>query len=960
MDFNTRMQHLLKKLINLWKSGKIQRTGRITYGVIWNVILFFLIIGFIGLFFVGGVGAGYFASLVKDEEIRDYESMEKQIYDYAETSRMYFTDGIFLGEVSADLHRDETTLDEIAPHLINAVIATEDEYFKEHKGIVPKAILRAVFQELTNASTQTGGSTLTQQLIKNQMLTNEVSFERKAKEILLALRLERFFEKEEILEAYLNIVPYGRDSSGRNIAGVQTAAQGIFGIDAKDVNLAQAAYLAGLPQSPSAYTPFANGGGLKSEEGIQPGLNRMKTVLHRMYELEFITEEEYEEALNYDIVADFKEEEKLPFEEYPVLAAEVQERAKKVIKELLMEEDGISQEDVQNDSELDERYEMQAEQALRMNGYEIHTTIDKEMYDLFQEIGRNFSQYGGNTWTRVIRDGEEERIEQEVQGAAIMIENSTGRIISFFGNRNPDIENHFNYAMRAKRSNGSAMKPILVYGPALEEGIIQPGTPIPDVYLEVPDGGEMKEIRNIDRRHHGLLSARTNLAYSFNIPAVRTYLSIRDIDPVEKYLRKMGITTINDHEYVNPSLSLGAMDEGITIEENANAFSTIANYGQFADTYMIEKITTRDGEVVYEHEVETVEVFSPQTSYLLIDMMRDVISDGTASGLRSMLKYPHVDWAGKTGTSQSNWDVHFIASNPNITFATWMGYDQPDELEHLTHSRRNQAFWAELINAASELRPELVAPDHAFQQPEGIVQRSYCALSGKLPSELCERAGLVKTDLFNEKFVPTEVDDSLTTGEYVLVDGRAVMAGPNTPSEFTQGYGLMLSPDFIKENGFDRLPSLSQLIPFTDRNQWEKISFPNTELAARVEDDGRAPQAPGRVRVSGNELTWQASSSKDVVGYRIYYAASPDDNFSRVGSATSTSFRIGSGDGIYHVRAVDYFGLESDPSSGVIVGDLEEEDEPEDEATEEEQDDEENDEENREENGGDGKNDDDD
>src|SRR5699024_10180856 len=133
---------------------------------------------------------------------------------------------------------------------------------------------------------------------------------RKAKEILLALRLERFFEKDEILEAYLNIVPYGRDSSGRNIAGVQTAAQGIFGLDAKDVNLAQAAYLAGLPQSPSAYTPFVSGGGLKDEEDIQYGLNRMKTALNRMLDMEYITQEEYDEAINYDLVADFKEDQK--------------------------------------------------------------------------------------------------------------------------------------------------------------------------------------------------------------------------------------------------------------------------------------------------------------------------------------------------------------------------------------------------------------------------------------------------------------------------------------------------------------------------------------------------------------------------------------------------------------------------------------------------------------------------
>lgn len=296
-----------KKLSTLWKTGKIQRSSRVTYDVVWNVILFVLVIGFIGFIFAGAVGAGYFASLVKDEPIRSYETMAQDIYDYSETSKLYFADDVYFGDINSDIHREETTLENISPILTQAVIATEDEYFNEHKGIVPKAILRAMVQEVTNSSIQTGGSTLTQQLIKNQILTDEVSFERKAVEMLLALRLERFFEKEEILEAYLNIVPYGRDASGRNIAGVQTASKGIFGIDADEVNLPQAAYLAGLPQSPSSYTPFVNSGGLKDEAGIQPGINRMKTVLNRMYDMEYITKEEYEEALEYDIVADFSE-----------------------------------------------------------------------------------------------------------------------------------------------------------------------------------------------------------------------------------------------------------------------------------------------------------------------------------------------------------------------------------------------------------------------------------------------------------------------------------------------------------------------------------------------------------------------------------------------------------------------------------------------------------------------------
>src|SRR5699024_1746167 len=214
MRINRFVLKRIRKLKTLWQTGKLQRSLRITYDVFWNIVLFFLIIGFFIVLFGGSVAAGYFASLVKDESVRDYESMEKDIYNYEETSSLYFADDKYIGDIRSDIYREEVSLENVSDVLKDAVIATEDEYFSEHEGIVPKAIVRALVQQVTNSPIQSGGSTLTQQLVKNQILTNEVSFERKAKEILIAMRLERFFEKDEILEAYLNIVPYGRDASG--------------------------------------------------------------------------------------------------------------------------------------------------------------------------------------------------------------------------------------------------------------------------------------------------------------------------------------------------------------------------------------------------------------------------------------------------------------------------------------------------------------------------------------------------------------------------------------------------------------------------------------------------------------------------------------------------------------------------------------------------------------------------
>lgn len=817
------------KIKHAWQEGKIQRSSRITYDVVWNIILFFLIIGFILLFFIGGIGAGYFASLINDEPIRTYADMKQDIYNYEETSKLYFAGDIYIGNIQSDLYREETTLDNVSQDLINAVIATEDEYFTEHKGIVPKAIFRAMIQEFTNSSVQTGGSTLTQQLIKNQILSDEVSFERKAKEMLLALRLERFFEKDEILEAYLNVVPFGRDASGNNIAGIQTAAQGIFGVDADELNLPQAAYLAGLPQSPSAYTPFTNDGKVKDDEGLEPGLNRMKTVLARMYDNGFITKKEYKKALEYDITADFTKAAPSPIETYPYLTFELEKEAKKILAEIIAEEDGYSAEHLTQDPDLREDYEARADRELRVNGYHIHSTIDKDIHEAFQRVVAEYPHYGPDRTVTVTDPETGETIEKPnpVQTGAILIENTTGRIISFVGGREFTQETQLNYATNAPRSVGSVIKPVLDYAPAMEEGYIQPATPIAD-YPKTFAG--YYRPKNYGGANYGIVSARTALVNSYNIPAVETYMEIIDENPVDKYLEKMGITSLTENDHVNPALALGGTEYGITVEEMTNAFATFGNNGEFVDAYMIEKITTNDGEVIYEHKPEAEEVFSPETSYLTIDILRDVLTEGTGRYVLSQLNNKKVDWAGKTGTSNDYKDAWFIGTNPNVTFGLWMGYDQPASLNtggSLSYSQRVQNLWSRLVNEAEKIKPDLVTPSDSFARPDGIVEQEYCAVSGKLPSDPCEDIGLVKNDIFNKKYVPDEKDDSLiAVGGSAEIKSSSLITAPNTPREYIRGRGIMFNPEFLEQNGYDELDDLSQLYPRTEREKWEKIGLP--------------------------------------------------------------------------------------------------------------------------------------
>lgn len=904
---NQNWKSKLKSGLTFFTEKDMARKARITYQVIWNLVLIFIIVIILAGSFAGGIGAGYFASLVKDEPIRSYANMKKDIYNYEETSNLYFADNVYLGKLHSDLEREEVKLDDVSNYLIKAVVATEDEYFYEHDGVVPKALLRAVFQEVTNSSVQTGGSTLTQQLIKNQILTNEISFDRKAKEILLALRLEKFFDKEEILEAYLNVSTFGRNSSGRNIAGVQSAARGIFGVEAKNLSLPQAAYIAGLPQSPFGYTPFTNQGELK--KNLEPGLTRMKTVLKRMLDNDFISQQEYDKAVAYDVTKDFIPPSENPLEKYPWLTVEIEQRAVDILAKILAEKDGYSEEDLENSEDLNEEYQTLASRNLHQNGYNIHTTVNKKIYDAMQKVKDQFTYYG-NDIQKVETDsetGEKKTVNKPVELGAVLIENKTGKILSFVGGRDHNRE-QLNHATNAKRPNGSTMKPLLVYGPAIELGSISPGSILPDVPLKLNPASSSPWPRNYSGGYSGLVSARYALTKSYNVPAVKAYVDILDQRPAE-YLAKMGFTSLTDGDYTNRSTALGGLEVGVTVEENVNAFGTFANGGQFVDAYLIDQIEDKDGKIIYQHETKSVDVFSPQTAYLTLDMLRDVIRQGTATAVNGRLKFSS-DWAGKTGTGQDYKDTWFVGFNPNVSFGVWMGYDTPTPLQvsykGLSYGVRNIYLWADLMNAAYDVAPNLVDPEETFKMPGGIVRRTVCAISGLLPSDACSKAGLVETDLFNAKYVPTKVDDSLSISKYVQIGGKKYLAMESTPDEFSET-GLIVKPEYL-EKLFGVKVNTQQLIPKKDA--WSKILFPDDTIT----DNGKVP-SPVSVKVSGTALAWSKNNENDIVGYRVY------KDGKKVASVKAGSQLSFSGsDGLYYVTALDIAGKESSPSQEVRIG----------------------------------------
>ncbi|WP_391202625.1 transglycosylase domain-containing protein [Psychrobacillus sp. L4] len=903
------------------KFEKLQTTKwakalRISSGVIWNLSLLFLIVGLTFGIFAATVGAGYFASLVKEEPLRDKEEMRAAVFNYEETSEIYFAGDVYIGKLRTDLERTETKLSSISPDVIHAVLATEDEYFEVHNGIVPKAIIRGLLQDVTNSDTKTGGSTLTQQLIKNQILTNEVSYERKAKEILLAMRLEHFLTKDEILETYLNIIPYGRNANGKNIAGIETAANGIFNVKAKDLSLPQAAYIAGIPQSPFAYTPFRKGGVLKEGKALQAGIERMKTVLFRMKETGYISEEQYKSAKDYDITKDFRQPEVVPEDKYPWLTSEIENRVKEILRVQFAAADGIDPERLKNESKLREKYDIIAKRALSTGGYRIHTTINKDMYEAMIKVKDEFDTYG-HTYTKEVKDpntGEITMQDFPVQVGSMMIENGTGKILAFLGGRDYKLE-QYNHATQATRPIGSTIKPLLVYAPAIEYGVIGAGSPVVDVKLENLGRTTWKESPSnyTKEQEKGIISARDALKTSQNLSTIRLYDLIMDRKPTD-FLKKMGFEHIEDNEYANHALAIGGMTNGATVEENTNAFGTFANNGQFIDAYMIEKIEDVNGNLIYQHKTEPVQVFSPATAYIITDMLRDVLSGGTAALANSRLKFKS-DFAAKTGTTQNHNDSWLVGYNPNISLGVWLGYDDNQLSLFYMNNRYNHPsvrvnmLWSNMMNAMYDVNPGLVDAPNPFPVPKGVVTKSFCGISGLAPSDACAQAGLVKSDLFNEAaMLPTAPDDSLISSSYVVINGNRYRALESTPSEFVVKGGYGVNENFITRMLGKFGGNASKLFP-------ENSTFAGNVVSEEVfKADGSPPKAV-TASLSEKTLTWTKSESSDVVGYRVFKVVNGERVLvaSKL-EAENNSYKI-NGTGQYIVVSVDITGLQSGASN---------------------------------------------
>lgn len=679
-----------------------------------------VVLGILIAIFGGGVGVGFVVSLFDKVEVPKTEELVEKVSEVSRISTITYSDGSLVSEVNSDLLRIPVTSEEVSDYLKQAVIATEDETFETHNGVVPKAVLRAALGSIGLGSSS-GGSTLTQQLIKQQLVGDAPTFTRKANEIVSALALERNMKKNEILTIYLNVSPFGRNNQGKNIAGVEAAARGIFGKTAKELSVPQAAFIAGLPQSPIVYSPYASDGTRKADDDMIYGIERYQDVLYNMYRASFLTKEEYEAYKDYDIKQDFIAPAPITSDTKDYLYYEVMEEAQQVMFDYLVKRDAVSENDLKND-DIKSSYEEMATQELSQGGYIIKSTVDKGIYSAMQSVVANYGS--------VLDNGNE-----YVETGSVLIDNSTGAILGFIGGRN-FATNQNNHAFDTQRSPASTIKPLLAYGIAIDQGLLGSASILSNYPTNFSSG---QPIMYGSSKGTGMMNLQTAIDMSVNIPAFWTYKMIQNAGVNAKdYMEKM-----NYHipMYDIESVPLGGGVE-ISVLTNTNAYQTLANGGVYNKHYIVESITASDGTVVYQHEAAPVQVYSKATASIMNMLLRQVINSGYTSTFKSRLSSlnPQAatsDFVGKTGTSNEVNDVWLMLSTPKVTLGTWVGNDDNSEMYVWTGYYNNSQYVAYLVDALYNVKSDMFS---------GKFELDRSVISSNVVSSTGQRAGTVQVN----------------------------------------------------------------------------------------------------------------------------------------------------------------------------------------------------------------------
>lgn len=692
--------------------AKILRGIKVTFNTLF-------ILGFIGGLFGAGVAIGYGVTLFDKAKVPQTEELLKQVKNIASISEITYSDGSTIASIEGDLLRTSVSSDAISANLKKAIIATEDEHFNEHHGVVPKAVIRATLGTFVGLGSSSGGSTLTQQVIKQQVVGDAPTLARKATEIVDALALERVMGKDEILTAYLNIAPFGRNNKGQNIAGAQQAAEGIFGVEASKLSVPQAAFIAGLPQSPISYSPYESDGSMKSDEDMTLGIKRAKDVLYNMYRTGALSQEDYQQYKDYDFKKDFLPSGSVSTASRGYLYFATLSEAVDRMYDYLIQQDNVSSQELKNES-IQKAYRDLATKEIENGGYKVTTTINKNIHTAMQNA---VASYG-----RLVDDS-----TGQPEVGNVLMDNKTGAILGFVGGRNYQ-ENQNNHAIDTKRSPASTTKPLLAYGIAIDQGLMGSASILSNYPTNFSNGNP---IMYVNSPGTAMMTLGEALNYSWNIPAYWTYRTLREkgVD-VKGYMEKMGYEI---PEYGIESLPMGGGIE-VTVAQHTNGYQTIANNGVYQQKHMIAKIESPDGRVIYEYKSQPVQVYSKATATIMQSLLRDVISSRITSSFQSDLSsinpsLASADWIGKTGTTNEDENMWLMLSTPRLTLGGWLGHDDNRPLAKGAGHYRNANYMAHLVNAIQQAEPGIWGNER-FNLDSSVTKSQVLKSTGQKPGKV--------------------------------------------------------------------------------------------------------------------------------------------------------------------------------------------------------------------------------
>ena len=691
---------------------------------------FFLVLSIAIIILITSV-SGYAFAVIKSAPDLDVEA----ILEPSETTTLYDDKGNFVTNYITSSQRYVVDSSAIPDNLKNAYVSIEDERFYDHKGIDVKRILGAVVNnvktKLQGKSTYHGGSTLTQQLIKNTLLTDESTITRKIKEAYLALGLERELDKDKILTTYLNTIPLGG-----YVYGVQAASVRFFSKDVSDLNLIECAYIAGITQAPSTYD------GLSSANQEDPSryIKRTKTVLNKMLELGYITEGEYNQGIS-DLDNGLLEftpssiNNEMQYEWFTRPAVE------QVIEDLM---------------DTLKYTEEEAKKLIATGGLKIYTTMDTSLQDSVQEILDTSSNYN------IAFKGGVETVGEngipKLQAAASIMDYRTGEVKALIGGRGNQPQMSSNRAYGTLKSIGSTTKPLTAYAPAIDLKILGASSIMSDSPLtsdEIKKAGYNGSFQpqNESRSYSGNLTVREALRISSNVVAVKTITKV-GLNNAISYGEKFGLVFGEISRLNASSVALGQFTNDPKDPDGSNVFKLAAAYGTFGndgvktDPILYTKVLDRNGNVLIDNTAKTTQVISAESAYFLYDMLKGPLTY-SAQGA----KVTNIPTAGKTGTTTSNRDYWFAGLTPYYSAAVWIGYDY-DPVTQSTTSMNGGAgrvaapLWGKIMNVAHEglSYKEITGPN-------STVSVSVCNESGLLPTSTC--LPNVHNEIFSSGTEPT-------------------------------------------------------------------------------------------------------------------------------------------------------------------------------------------------------------